>query len=152
MWIPSSENWGIEELRNEGLEELIDFQFPFQLLFRFVITSTITMIIETKHQIPSNSISSIKLYQVSETLRGGRNHTQTAWADQIVALGQPPASCLAWRWASSPRHRMQSSLRFPRSGSAGSCCARSVTSSPRTSGQSLGGTLRAPMRLSTICL
>ena len=85
----------------------MDLQFQFPLLFRFVITSTITMIIETKHQIRSNSI---KLYQASvpvarlpsncatqaETLRGGRNHTQTAWADQIMALGQPPPSCLAW--------------------------------------------------------
>ena len=72
----------------------MDFQIPFHLLFRFVITSTITMIIERKNQVQSNSI---KFKQVSETLRGGRNHTQTAWADRIMALGQPPASCLAWR-------------------------------------------------------
>ena len=71
----------------------MDFQFPFPLLFRLVITSTITMIIERKHKIQSNSN---KFNQVSETLRGGRNHTQTAWADQIMALGQPPPSCLAW--------------------------------------------------------
>ena len=25
-----------------------------------------------------------------------QNHTQTAWADQIMALGQPPPSCIAW--------------------------------------------------------
>ena len=67
----------------------MDLQFQFPLLFRFVITSTITMIIERKHQVQSNSI---KFNQVSETLRGGRNHTQTAWADQI-----PDRS---WPWVS----------------------------------------------------
>ena len=34
----------------------MDLQFQCPLLFRFVITSTITMIIETKHQLLSNAI------------------------------------------------------------------------------------------------
>ena len=96
----------------------MDFQFPFQLLFRFVITSTLTMIIERKHQVQSNSI---KFNQVSETLRGGRNHTQTAWADQIMALGQPPPSCIAWL----PRG-MQSR---PSDGGSGGCVRSNVLAS-----------------------
>ena len=96
----------------------MDFQFPFQLLFIFVITSTITMIIERKHQVQSNSI---KFNQMSETLRGGRNHTQTAWAHQIMALGQPTASCLAWRLRA-----MQSR---PSDGGPGGCVRSSVLTS-----------------------
>ena len=96
----------------------MDLQFQFPLLFRFVITSTLTMIIERKHQVQSNSI---KFNQVSETLRGGRNHTQTAWADQIMALGQPPPSCIAWL----PRG-MQSR---PSDGGPGGCVRSNVLAS-----------------------
>ena len=96
----------------------MDLQFQFPLLFRFVITSTITMIIERKHQVQSNSI---KFNQVSETLRGGRNHTQTACADQIMALGQPPPSCIACL----PRG-MQSR---PSDGGSGGCVRSNVLAS-----------------------
>ena len=56
MWNPSPENSGIKELRNEILEELMHCQFQFQLLLSFIITNTITVMIETKHQFQSNSI------------------------------------------------------------------------------------------------
>ena len=54
MWNPSSENAGVKEVRNEIFEELMNCQFQFQLLLSFIITNTITVMIETKHQFQSN--------------------------------------------------------------------------------------------------
>ena len=45
----------------------MDLQFQFPLLCRFVITSTITMIIERKHQVQSNSIRCLRLFGEAPT-------------------------------------------------------------------------------------
>ena len=72
----------------------MDFQFPFQLLFRFVITSTLTMIIERKHQVQSNSIRCLRLFGEAATTprRPGRIRSWP-WVSRLPpAL---PASCAA---------------------------------------------------------
>jgi hypothetical protein len=57
MWKPSSENPSVKELRKEILEEIMHCQFQLQLFLSCIIANTIAVIIETKHQFQSNSIT-----------------------------------------------------------------------------------------------
>ena len=72
----------------------MEFQFPFPLLFRIVITSTLTMIIERKHQGQSNSIKCLRLFGEAATTprRPGRIRSWP-WVSRLPpAL---PGSCAA---------------------------------------------------------
>ena len=65
----------------------MDLQFQCPLLFRFAITSTITMIIERKHQVQSNSIRCLRLLgETATTPRRPGRIISRPWVNRL-----PPA-------------------------------------------------------------
>ena len=65
----------------------MDFRFSFQLLFRFLITDTLAMIIEREHQVQSNSIKCLRLFgEAANTPRRPGRIRSWPWVSRL-----PPA-------------------------------------------------------------